>query len=215
MISKTNNIIKTAFVAVMVILCAVLFVACGGNKDNYSVDASIANVDGITVTVDKDTTKKAFSTANGDSEARVNQFAKYGELDQITIRVSGTVSRADCVENASARDGNGDPVAEGGVVNYYTDFFEFKLKIADDATKLDVADGLPAQPISEIENVKDGYMVEKVQWLLGDANQSNWQICGNATTNDGYFYYGFYNDTDEEPVAEYFVRVVYDVEFVD
>lgn len=211
--TKTMGIFKTAFIAVLVALCAVLFVACGDDPAKFSVDGSIAEVSGITVKVDKDMTKKTFSIENGDSVARVNQFAKYGELDLITIRVSGTVSKADCVENAQAKDANGDD-ATASNINYYTDYFQFKLQLPKGATKLDVSDGLPAKPITEITNIEDGYLVEKVQWLLGDATATNWSICGNATTNDGYFYYGFYNDTDEEPVAEYFVRVVYDVEFV-
>lgn len=211
--SKTLSIAKISVVALLLAVCSILFVACGSTP-NYQVDSSMAKVSGITVTVDQETTKKAFSTENGDSEARVNQFGKYGELDQITVRVSGEVSRADCVENAQAKDANGNDVTADTAVNYYTDFFQFKLKINDDATKLEVSDGLPAKPIAEIENVKDGYYVENVQWLLGDANQSNWQICGNATTNDGYFYYGFYNDADEV-VAQYFVHVVYNVTFVD
>lgn len=185
-----------------------------GNKVNWGVNASIAKVPGITVTVDPMTTKKLFSLDNGDSEARVNQFAKYGELDQITINVSGEVSRADCIENAQPRDSQGNAIEGDAVVNYYTDFFQFKLRLPENATKLGVSDGLPAKPVAEIENIENGYLIENVQWLLGGADQTNWSICGNATTNDGYFYYAFYNDEDEL-VAQYFVRVVYDVTFVD
>lgn len=208
---KRSNFFKSALVLMLLVPCMFLLAACGGKAD-FKVDASIAKVDGITVTLDKELTKKEFSTDNGDSQSRVDTFGDLGELDLVTIRVSGTVSRADCDENATAMNAEGDVVAEGETVVYYTDVFELKMLVPKDATKYYTKDGLPAKEIAELENVEDGYIVEKVQWLLGDANKT-WNICGSADTNDGYFYYSFLNDSDEV-VKEFFVRVVYDVEFV-
>ncbi len=48
--------------------------ACG--KADFQVDASIAKVDGVTVTVDKELTKKQFSTDNGDSQGRVDLYGE-------------------------------------------------------------------------------------------------------------------------------------------
>ena len=186
--------------------------ACG--KADFQVDASIAKVDGVTVTVDKELTKKQFSTDNGDSQGRVDLYGELGELDQVTVRVSGTVSKADCDENALARNAQGEEVGQGETVNYYIDYFELKILIPKDATQFKTTDGLPAKPVAELENTENGYVVENVQLLLGDANKTSWSICGVASTNDGYFYYAFLDDNNEI-VKQFFVRVVYDVEFVD
>ena len=212
--TKNKNYAVTIITTIVLCISLVLFAACGETKDKFKTDSSIAKVDGITVTMDKDTTQKEFSIENGDSQGRVDLFGDLGTLKQYTINVSGTVSRADCVENASARDANGDEVGEEGVVNYYTDWFEFKILVPENATHYKSTDGLPAKPVAELNIDDNGYWVDDVQWLLGDANQSNWTICGNATTNDGYFYYAFL-DADGEIVDQYFVRVVYDVTFVD
>ena len=111
-------------------------------------------------------------------------------------------------------DATGTPVSESKQpVNYYTDFFQLSLLIPEGATQFATSDGLPAKPVSDIENIKDGYVIENVQWLLADANGENWNICGNATTNDGYFYYKFLDDNNKV-VDEFFVHVVYDVDFV-
>lgn len=211
--TKTNKrtLLASLIVALLLIPCLMLFTACG-EKDEAKVDASIAKVDGITVTLNE-TTKKQF-TAKDDSAARFEQFGKYGELDQINIKVSGTVSKADCAKNATAMDATGTPVSESKQpVNYYTDFFQLSLLIPEGATQFATSDGLPAKPVSDIENIKDGYVIENVQWLLADANGENWNICGNATTKDGYFYYQFLDDNNEV-VDEFFVHVVYDVDFV-
>lgn len=184
-------------------------------KSDYKINTSVTKVQGVNITLDNNVGKKLFSTENGDSESRVNQFAKYGELDVVTINVTGTVSIENCVQYATAMDANGNPVTSNeSEVNYYTDFFELSMKIPADATKYQVSDGLPAKDIAELENVKDGYVVENTQWLLGGADKTGWTICGTATTNDGYFYYAFLDDNDEV-VKEFFVRVVYDVEFTD
>ena len=211
--NKKTGVIASILLALVVVACFVCLVACG-EKDKYIIEQSNTKVDGVTITVNQELTKKKFSTEAGDSEARVNQFAKFGELDQITINVKGTVSKADCVKNAVARDAAGNEVGNDGKVNYYTDYFTLKIKVDESVTKLKVADGLPAKDIREITKQEDGYYAESIQWLLGDANQSNWQICGNTTSNDGYFYFAFMND-EEEIVNQYFVRVVYDVTFVD
>lgn len=206
-----KSILKTVLAFAVIVPCAFVLAACG--KADFKVDANVAKVDGITVTVDKELTKKQFSTANGDSQGRVDQFGGLGELDQVTVRVSGTVSRADCDENAVARNAKGEEVGTGEAVSYYTDYFELKILVPKGATQYKTSDGLPARPVAELENVKDGYYVENVQWLLGDANKANWSICGVASTNDGYFYYAFLDDNGDV-VKQFFVRVVYDVEFV-
>lgn len=207
-----KKFIKLATSLALVFACTLIFTACG--QADFKIDANQVKIDGVTITLEKEIWKKLFSLENEDSQARVDQFAKYGELDEVTINVEGTVSRADCVENATAMDANGNPVTADTTVNYYTDSFEFSMKIPENATKYVVSDGLPAKEIAELENAKDGYIVENVQWLLGGADQTGWTICGNAQTNDGYFYYAFL-DENEEVVKEFFVRVVYDVEFVD
>ncbi len=208
---RSKTILVSVLVFAILIPCMFLLSACG--KADFKADASIAKVSGITVSVDDEIVKKQFSTANGDSAGRVAKYEGYGELDQVTINVSGTVSRADCEANALARNANGDPVGADEAVNYYTDYFEFSMLIPDGATKYKVDDGLPAKDIAELDNVEKGYVVENVQWLLGGADKTGWSICGVADTNDGYFYYAFLNNSDEV-VKEFFVRVVYDVEFV-
>ena len=212
---KTNSrkaIFSVILLAVFLIPCLLLLTACGGGKPEAKVDASIANVEGITVTLEK-TTRKEFKEGE-DSATRVEQFAQYGELDQINVLVSGTVSKADCDANATAMDSEGNPVVDGSdtPINYYTDFFELQLLIPDGATMFLASDGLPAKPVAEIENVENGYVIVETQWLLG--NPGSWNICGNAETQDGYFYYSFIDDSGEV-VDEFFVRVAYDVEFVD
>ena len=212
--TKTKSkkaIFSVILLAVFLIPCLLLLTACGGGKPEAKVDASIAKVGGITVTLE-DTTRKEFKDGE-DLAGRVEQFAKYGELDQINVKVSGTVSKADCDANATAMDAEGNPVEAGSEtpVNYYTDFFELQFLIPEDATQFLASDGLPAKPIAEIENTENGYVIVETQWLLG--NPGSWNICGNAETQDGYFYYSFLND-EGDVVDEFFVRVVYDVEFV-
>lgn len=207
-----KNFAKTMLVFAFIVPCMILLSACG--KSEFKVDASVAKVGGITVKLDKELTKKQFSTDNGDSAGRVSKYGDLGELDQVTVRVGGTVSVADCLENATGMNETDGVVTGDQVATYYTDFFELKMLIPDGATQFKVDDGLPAKPVSELENTEGDYVVEKVQWLLSDANQSSWNICGVADTNDGYFYYAFLDD-NAEVVKQFFVRVVYDVEFVD
>ena len=207
-----KKFIKVATSLLLVCAFAIALTACG--QPDFKIDKTTTKVDGVTITLEKEIGKKLFSLENEDLQGRVDQFAKYGELDEVTINVEGTVSEADCVESATPTDANGNPIeSNDGVVSYYTDTFEFSIKIPENATKFIVSDGLPAKEIAELENVKNGYVVENVQWLLGEADQTGWGICGNAQTNDGYFYYAFL-DNNDEVVKEFFVRVVYDVEFV-
>lgn len=213
---------KKVVIALSIVLMLFAFASCDnstpGTKAEFKVEASIAKVPGVTVTLE-DMTKKAFSLEGGDSEARVTQFGSYGELDCVNISVSGTVKNSDCNDLATPMDATGEPITDGSAANYYTDFFEFLMLLPEEAAKYEVSDGLPVRPISNLSGSIDseGYYHEKVQWLLGDANKSSWAGCGVGETNDGYFYYAFYNETDEEePIREFFVRVDYsNLKFTD
>ena len=210
--TKTKKSLFIGIVLALILIpCLFLLTACGGDDPRAKADVNNAKVDGITVTVNE-TTKKTFTEEDG---ARFTQFGKYGELDQISVTVSGTVSKADCTENATAMDANGNVIEAGSEtpVSYYTDFFTLYLLVPEGATQYGVSDGLPAGPVEELGEVKDGYVAVETQWLLNSATDG-WQICGNTTTNDGYFYYSF-NDAEGEVVEEFFVRVAYDVTFVD
>ena len=203
-----KKVVIALSIVLMLFACASCDNSTPGTKAEFKVDASIAKVPGVTVTLE-DMTKKAFSFEGGDSEGRVTQFGLYGELDCVNISVSGTVKNSDCDKLATPMDASGKPITDGSTANYYTDFFEFLILLPEEATRYAVNDGLPARPISDLADSIDseGYYHENVQWLLNGPEYS-WTGCGNATTKDGYFYYAFYNET-EEPIREFFVRVDY------
>ncbi|MEG1499606.1 MAG: hypothetical protein RR400_00830 [Clostridia bacterium] len=206
--------LKGLSLALLLVPCMLIFAACNGPL--AKIDASTVKVAGIIVSVDEMTTKKSFTKAGGDSEARVTSFGALGELDCITINVAGTVSKKIAAEKATKMTADGKEVAAGDIANYSTDFFSLKIKLPQNATKLDVKDGLPSKPISKTENnVIDGYFTDKIQWLLGDAaaTPESFGICGNSTTKDGYFYFDFQDSTGKS-LQKYFVRVLYSVTFV-
>ncbi len=209
---KTKLVFKIALAVVLLFAIMFTMTACGGEKADAKVSTNDTKVAGITVKLNKTTTKEFVEGV--DSSSRVDLYGALGELKQYNVSVEGTVSIADCNENAIAmNDGN---VVEDDVtpVGYYTDFFELELLVPEGATKVGFIDGNSLKLDSEIDNVdKDGYYTENVQWLLGTADKSSWSICGNAETNDGYFYYKFLND-ENKIIDQFFVCVTYDVEFV-
>lgn len=192
--------------------------ACGDEEEptpqpapEVMVSESIAQIDGITVALGENTTKKFEDGV--DLANRVSLYGSLGELKQINVTVSGTVSRAECDEKAIAMN-DGNVVEDDSAVGYYTDFFEMRFLVPEGATKVGFIDGNSQKLDQEIGNVENGYYAESVQWLLGTADKSSWNTCGNADTQDGYFYYKFLNDSDEI-VDQFFVCVTYDVTFVD
>ena len=212
---KTKQILKIMLAVILLMAAMFALTACGGSnpKAEVKVSTSLAEIDGISVSVGEKTTKEFVEGV--DAEGRVALYGNLGELTQYTIYVSGTVSIAECNEKAIAMN-DGNVVEDASTpIGYYTDFFEMKFLVPEGATKVGFIDGNSQKIDSEIGNVdSDGYYSESVQWLLGTADKASWNTCGNAETQDGYFYYKFLND-ENEIVDQFFVRVVYDVEFVD
>ena len=141
-------------------------------------------------------------------------YGSLGELKEYNVTIAGNVSKFECDEKAVAMN-DGNIVEDNSTpVGYHLDFFQIKILVPEDATQVGFIDGNPQKLDEEISEVnKDGYYTVDVQWLLGDANKTEWNICGNAETNDGYFYYKFLNDAGEI-VDQFFVCVNYAVTFV-
>ena len=213
---KTKQILKI-FLAVVVLMVTIFtLTACGDKKEEGTdkaevvVSERIANIGGITVVLGENTT-----VDGKDLASRNELYGNLGELKQINITVSGTVSRAECDEKAIPMNAGEIVEDDASPIGYYTDFFEMKILVPEGATKYGYIDGNPQKLDQEIGLVdENGYFSESVQWLLGAADKSSWNTCGKADTQDGYFYYKFLNDSDEI-VDQFFVRVVYDVTFVD
>lgn len=197
-----KKIIRNLSLTLVMLTIALSFAACGPKKAPpapppvaFIVSLDSNKVPGITVSVDQTTTKKTF-VSGIDSNGRVTAYGALGELDMITVNVNGTVSYADC--NEFATDMNG----------YFTDFFTLGINAPIDTKYVDIKDGLPAR-IEDVTIINNRY-ITKVQWLL---NGSPWTICGNTTSNDGFYYIGFLN-SESKVLQEYFVRVVYNITFI-
>lgn len=211
---KTKQVLKILLSAVLIMITLFAMTACGETpKPDVKVSTSLAKIDGISVTVGETTTKEFVE--GEDSEGRVNLYGDLGELKQYTINVSGEVSIAECNEKAIAMNDGNVVEDDSTPIGYYTDFFEMKFLAPEGATKVGYIDGNSQKLDTEIGTLdEDGYYTESVQWLLGNTDKTNWNTCGNADTQDGYFYFKFLNDEDKI-VDHFFVKVVYDVEFVD
>lgn len=189
--------------------CTILFAACSPTTppDNFTVSAHVAKVEGLSVGVSQTTTKFEFDEIDneaGKTEGRVNLFGHLGELDMISITVSGEISKVDADEHAVF-------VEAGG--GYYTDYFELRIKLPSGATKYGVIHGLPEIDLTDMDDMLvNGYFVVHVQWLLLGAD--GWQFNGNTTTNDGFMAFAF-ADANDQIVQRYFIRTINQLTFVE
>ena len=212
--TKVKNVLKIMLALFIIIATSFAMTACGEDpvKPEIKVSASQANIEGISATVGKTETKKFVE--GEDLASRVNLYSNLGELKEYNVTIAGTVSKSECDEKAIAMNDGNVIEDESTPVGYYTDFFQIKILVPEGATQVGFIDGNSQKLDEEISGVdKDGYYTIDVQWLLGDANKTFWNICGNAETNDGYFYYKFLNDNGEI-IDQFFVCVNYDVNFV-
>jgi len=205
--------IKVLLVFVAVCIVCLGISSCFSGRLAWA-DDSVMRTNGLSVAVTDTTQTKAF-VLGVDSEERIEKFGEFGELRLICVTVSGTVQSAGLATSGTAMTIDGDSVHVTGsseTASYYTDWFKLKIKLPQDATKLNKLDGNGPQIIDTVASVSDGFYFENVEWLYGDANAENWTINGNSETNDLYLYYGFTDDSNNV-LAEYFVRVIYDITF--
>lgn len=202
-----SKVFSAISLALFLIPALFLLTACGGGEPDEVRVQGVMNVPGVTATVET-SAKKSFLAEN-DSAERVQLFGEYGELTEFNVKVAGSVLIADCEKNSTPMDADGNKIYDDATASYHTDFFELQLLIPDEATKFEIVSKNKTLE-GAIENVKDGYVVMDVEWLLGVDGE--WGCQGSADTNDGYFYYAFLNDNDEV-VKNFFVHITYEVEF--
>ena len=196
---------------VSLILSALTFTGCMGGSLAWA-DNSVTKISGITVKLLSGENSKVF-VLGSDSEERIARFGELGELPLITVKICGNVSKMQLESRTTPITMIGD---SGHVttldedVTYYTDYFKLKIRMPKQATKLNKLDGKGPTLIDMVASSQDGFYFENVEYIIGDNDKSNWTYIGDKETNDRYLYYGFTND-DNEIIAEYFVRVVYDI----
>lgn len=205
---------KKLLVAVMS-LTFVIIALCGcfGGAVIWA-DNSVTKVGGVSVSAEKNVTKKAF-IEGVDSDIRIQKYGELGSLNTLTVKIEGEVekAKAESLLTPITVDGSSSHVTgENESVTYYTDYIKIKIKLPERATKLDTLDGDGATTIDTSQSVEDGYYFTKLEWLKVDANKHNYTIAGDATTNDEYYYFAFKND-DNDLVQDYLVHVVFNVTF--
>ncbi len=204
---------KKIGLAMALILVGVMLSGCFGGRTAW-VDTSVTKVTGITVNADKEVKTKAFVQGT-DSEVRVQKFGELGSISLINVKIMGTVvkSSANNVVTPITVDGESSHVTMvDESVTYYTDYIKLKIKLPENATKIDTLDGDGAVAIDMTESVEDGYYETKLEWLKVDVSKENYTIAGDATTKDEYYYFGF-KDDDGDLVKDYFVCILYEVTF--
>ena len=197
-----------AFTFVLIALCG-----CFGGAIVWA-DNSPSKVGGITVSAEKTVSRKAF-VEGVDSEARIQKFGELGALNTLIVKVSGEVekSKAESVLTPITVEGSSSHITgENETPTYYTDYIKIKIKLPEGATRLDTLDGDGATAIDTAQSVEDGYYFTKVEWLKVDANKENYTIAGDSQTNDEFYYFAF-RDDDNDLIADYLLRVVFDVKF--
>ena len=200
--------IKGLFCIMVIMLIAVITASCFNGVLCWA-DNSVTQTNNIDVKVNQNS-KKAF-TYGVDSEERIAKYGEFGELTQINIKISGETSLDSLKSTTTAVDENGEIVSNNNDASYFTDFIKIKIRLPKGYSKVNILDGKGAVEIDKAKQVEDGYFKMNVEWVRLDKNKTSANLVLDANEEDRYLFFEFI-DKNDNSLAQYFVRLVFDVE---
>lgn len=189
-------------------LVSVSFFGCYNGTLCYA-DNSVTQTNNIDVKVEK-TTTKAF-TFGTDSDARIAKYGELGELTQINLVVSGKTDLNSLKLTCTGIDVSGKPTNNESETVYFNDNVKIKIRLPRDYAKINRLDGKGVVDIDKPKEVEDEYLKFNLPWVILNKEKTQASFNTDENENDKYLFFEFL-DSNNKVLAQYFVRVQYEVE---
>ena len=199
--------IKSLSCIILVLFIVVACVSCYNGQLCWA-DNSVTQTNNIDVCV-LDNTRKAF-TYGVDSETRIAKYGEFGELTQINIKISGETSLDKLKSTTTAVDSKGIATSSESETSYYTDWIKIKIRLPKGYAKVNTLDGKGNVEIDKPKQVEDDYFKMNVEWIKLNKAKTNANLVVDENEEDRYLFFEF-SDKDNNSLAQYFVRITYDV----